>query len=241
MLSRLHEPDRSVLQVFFDATVRFGFRGEEARDSNCKDLLAAYELKQIPNLVHFIPSVTAGLSETKQEKAVKKFVARSADNVKDILEQLFRVEFISAWNPLQDEHAQCSVVSVKDFLLMSKIVPDVYGPGKCPRTEEVMRRLKGTSKKEGNVFLFMNEVFVRVMMIFSVRIGLHADRSASSTTCSLVKTTMDMLTGFDDSKLTLLKKKCRCEGRTYRQMLNLLMEAIENQVPWESLTHLFLI
>jgi hypothetical protein len=161
--------------------------------------------------------------------------------VKEILEELFGVEYISAWNPLQDEHAQCSVVSVQHFAKLCKIVLDVYGTGTCRRIEKVIGRLRDTAKRDDNVFLFMNEVFVRVMMIFSVRIGLHEDRSASSTTCSLVEKMLDILTGFDDSNLTLLKKKCRCEGRTYRQMLNLLVEAIEREVARESLMHLFLI
>jgi hypothetical protein len=241
MLSRLHQPERDVLQEFFDQTVRFGIRGEKPRDSRCKDLLKTYELERLPDLVYFTPSVAAGLSAKKQTKAVKTFLGGFAGDVKDLLEELCLAEDFSAWNPLQDEHVNCSLLSVKKFRMLAKIVLGNFVAGACSRTEEVLRRLKDNAGKKANVFSCMTDAFVRVMMIFSVRIGLHADRSASFTTCSLVEKILDLLTGYDESKLDRLKKKCRCEGRSYGEMLAILMQAIENDVDRESLTYLFLI
>jgi hypothetical protein len=214
------------LRQFFSRLVRFGYNTEPPRDRNVDDLIQVYG--EFPNLFIYSPTGITAPSTAEYEVMVGNFVqAHPTPRDRDFWKNMCSYESLSSVNPLQDVHFQPTQMPVKVFRKVFRFFLS-HVAGSTQRMDMLARGLGGF-QNDDNIFSILVYSFVKLVIIFSVRIAMCPYRSASVQTCTFLKHLLDCFTGFDDGKMTKAKDKCSCKGRTYHQLCQVFVNVMEHE------------
>jgi hypothetical protein len=214
------------LRQFFGRLVRFGLTTESPRDRNVDDLIDLYE--EFPNLFIYSPTGITAPSPADYELMVGNFVlSHPTPRAQDFWKNMCSYESFSSVNPLQDVHFQPTEMPVKVFRKVFRFFLG-HVAGSTQRMDVFARGLGGF-QEDDNIFSILVYSFVKLVIIFSIRIAMCPNRSASRQTCTFLKHVLDRLTGFDDGKMTKAKDKCSCKGRTYHQLCQVFVNVVERE------------